>query len=45
MSLRKQAAENSPGRKPGEPDPNNEVSPEGATEINQLIQSNLTLIS
>jgi hypothetical protein len=32
MSLRKQAEENSPGRKPGVYTPNDDVSPGGATE-------------
>ncbi|MDX6289093.1 MAG: hypothetical protein QOH42_892 [Blastocatellia bacterium] len=44
MSLRKQAEENSPGRKPGVNTPNDDVSPGGATEIDSLIKGNLSPI-
>ncbi len=41
MSLRKQAAKKSPGHKPGENNPNDEVSPEGATEISASLSGRL----
>ncbi len=38
MSLRKQAAENSPGREPGENIPMIKLAPEGRQKFSDLIQ-------